>query len=130
MWSADAGEDFKQDITASGELFHPEMQRWIDDMDSKPKPTVFETWQNQHRRTLLATAWHERWETTKNVTGTGRPIDGLIMPSTPFPAIKHGGGYPVSWIVMMYNSEKLTDAASLGRSVATLGSYHWGVPGH
>jgi amidase len=96
MWSADAGEDFKQDIEASGEPFHGEMQKLINDMDSKPKPTVFETWQNQHRRTLLATAWHERWEGTKSITGTGRPIDGLIMPSTPFPAIRHNAGYPVS----------------------------------
>jgi amidase len=97
MWSADAGEDFKQDIETSGEPFHLQIQKWIDDMDAKPKPTVFETWQNQHRRTLLATAWHERWEGTKEVTGTGRPIDGLIMPSTPFPAIRHNAGYPVSW---------------------------------
>ncbi|KAE9377363.1 amidase [Stipitochalara longipes BDJ] len=97
MWSADAGDDFKQDIFASGEPFHPEMQKWIDDMDSKPKPTVFETWQNQQRRTLLATAWHERWEATKSMTGTGRPIDGLIMPSTPFPAIRHNARYPHHW---------------------------------
>lgn len=96
MWSADAGEDFKQDIHASGEPFHPEMKKWIDWMDAKPKPTVFETWQNQQKRAVLATAWHERWEGTKSVTGTGRPIDGLIMPSTPFPAIKHNAGYPVS----------------------------------
>jgi amidase len=96
MWSADAGQDFKQDIEASGEPFHPQMQKWIDEMDRAPKPTVFETWQNQHRRTLLATTWHERWEATKEITGTGRPIDGLIMPSTPFPAIKHNSGYPVS----------------------------------
>jgi amidase len=49
----------------------------------------------QLKRAELATAWLERWQATAEKTGTGRPIDGLIMPSTPFPAIRHDSGYPV-----------------------------------
>lgn len=97
MWSADGGEEFQRDTDASGEPLHPHVESWLGH-SAKAKPmTVFETWQNQHRRALLQTAWLERWQASKTLTSTGRPIDGLIMPSTPFPAIRHDGGYPVSY---------------------------------
>lgn len=98
MWSADGGEEFQRDTDASGEPLHPQLEAWLGH-SAKAKPlTVFETWQNQHRRALLQTAWLERWQASQKLTSTGRPIDGLIMPSTPFPAIRHDGGYPVSSI--------------------------------
>jgi amidase len=96
MWSADGGEEFQRDTDASGEPLHPQLEAWLGHSAKAEKMTVFETWQNQHRRALLATKWLERWQSTELTTSTGRPIDGLIMPSTPFPAIRHSGGYPVS----------------------------------
>jgi amidase len=96
MWEADGGEEFQRDTDASGEPLHPQLEAWLGHSANVKPMTVFETWQNQQRRSTLATAWLDRWQQTKSQTGTGRPIDGLIMPSTPFPAIRHDGGYPVS----------------------------------
>jgi len=95
MWAADAGEEFQRDADASGEPLQPQVEGWLGRTANLKPLTVFETWQNQHRRSLLQTAWLERWQASKSLTSTGRPIDGLIMPSTPFPAIRHNGGYPV-----------------------------------
>jgi len=96
MWSADGGEEFRRDTDASGEPLPPTVENWLGHSAKDAKPmSVFETWQIQNRRTLLQTAWLERWQATQSKTSTGRPIDGLIMPSTPFPAIRHDKGYPV-----------------------------------
>jgi amidase len=104
MWSADGGEEFQRDTDASGEPLHPQLEAWLGH-SAKVKPmTVFETWQNQQSRTTLATAWLERWQATKTQTKTGRSIDALIMPSTPFPAIRHDGGYPVSYAELISDS--------------------------
>lgn len=94
MYSADGGQEFQQDTDASGEPLHPQTEQWLGKSANAPRPTVSETWQNQHRRTLLAQRWLERWEATAAVTGTGRPIDGLIFPSLPFPAVRHDSDYP------------------------------------
>ncbi|KIV98702.1 hypothetical protein, variant [Verruconis gallopava] len=100
MWSADAGEEFQRDTNASGEPLHPQLESWLGKTANVRKQTVSETWQTQHARTMLAQRWLDRWEKTKEISGTGRPIDGLIMPSTPFPAIQHDGGYPHHWGVL------------------------------
>ncbi|CZR62169.1 related to Acetamidase [Phialocephala subalpina] len=97
MWSADGGEEFQRDTDASREPLHPQLESWLGHSANVKPMTVFETWQNQQRRATLQTKWLERWQATKELTGTGRPIDGLIMPSTPFPAIRHDGGYPHHW---------------------------------
>jgi amidase len=96
MWSADRGQEFQRDTDASGEPLHPQLEAWLGKSAKRVLMTVFQTWENQRRRALLQTRWLERWQGTREVSGTGRPIDGLIMPSTPFPAIRHDGGYPVS----------------------------------
>jgi amidase len=93
MWSADGGREFRRDTEASGEPLHPQLQGWVDRSQKNPQ-SVFDTWQNQNRRTMLAQKWLERWQATERDTGTGRPIDGLIMPSTPFPAPQHDKPYP------------------------------------
>lgn len=94
MWSADGGEEFQRDTDASGEPLHPQLERWLGHSSGAEAQSVFATWQNQQRRAVLAQRWLERWQATEKETGTGRPIDGLIVPSTPFPAIRHDGGYP------------------------------------
>lgn len=100
MWEADGGQEFQRDTDASGEPLHPQIEKWLGYSAHAEPMTVFETWENQQRRAVLQTRWLERWQATKEVTGTGRPIDGLIMPSTPFPAIRHDTGYPVSKIML------------------------------
>jgi amidase len=97
MWEADGGVEFQRDTDASGEPLPAEVESWLGHSARQTPMTVSETWKNQLKRAGLATAWLERWQATKEKTGTGRPIDGLIMPSTPFPAIRHDAGYPVGF---------------------------------
>lgn len=94
MWMADGGTEFRKDTDASGEPLHAQLEAWLGHSSKQEPSSISETWENQHRRTLLAQKWLERWQKTIEVTGTGRPIDALIMPSTPFPAVRHDAGYP------------------------------------
>lgn len=94
MWAADGGTEFRRDTDASGEPLHPQLEAWLGHTSTAKPSSVSETWNNQHRRALLAQGWLERWQKTVELTGTGRPIDALILPSTPFPAIRHDGGFP------------------------------------
>ncbi|PQE04663.1 general amidase protein [Rutstroemia sp. NJR-2017a BBW] len=94
---ADGGEEFRRDTDASGEPLHPQIESWLGHSAKVVPQTVFETWQNQHRRTLLATKWLDRWQATKDRTSTGRPIDGLIIPVGPLPAFGHGRPWMHSW---------------------------------
>ncbi|KAK6429210.1 hypothetical protein LTR95_014640, partial [Oleoguttula sp. CCFEE 5521] len=95
MWSADGGAEFQRDTDASGEPLHPHLERWAGHSANVKAQTVEEMWANQQRRNVLARKWLDHWQGTVTKTGTGRPIDGLIMPSTPFPAIRHDVRY--SW---------------------------------
>lgn len=94
MWEADGGYEFQRDVDASGESLQEFVEKWVGRSVGVKPQTAFETWQNQHRRTLLAEKFLARWQATAAQTSTGRPIDGLLIPSTPFPAIRHGGRYP------------------------------------
>ncbi|VDB83953.1 unnamed protein product [Peniophora sp. CBMAI 1063] len=90
MWSADGGEDVRRQLEVTGETLPEEIV-----VNPKGTPqTVFETWQNQYAAADFKAEFLAQWQATAAVTGTGRPIDGLIMPCTPFPAKPHGGRYP------------------------------------
>ncbi|RSL79804.1 hypothetical protein CEP51_007076 [Fusarium floridanum] len=94
MWEADGGYEFQRDTDATGEPLQDFIEKWVGHSAGVKPQTAFEAWQNQHQRALLAEKFLNRWQRTAEQTSTGRPIDALIMPSTPFPAIRHGGGYP------------------------------------
>ena len=94
IWTADGGAEVQRDSDATGEPLPPTVEWWIGHSSGVKAATVSETWQNQHKKTLLAQRFLEKWQATKQKTGTGRPIDGLIMPSTPFPASRHNSGLP------------------------------------
>ncbi|KAH8749233.1 amidase [Diaporthe sp. PMI_573] len=94
MWEADGGYEFQRDTDATGEPLQDFIEKWVGHSAGVKPQTAFETWQNQHQRALLAEKFLNRWQRTAEQTSTGRPIDALIMPSTPFPAIRHDGGYP------------------------------------
>ena len=76
------------------------MENWLGHSAAVKPATIPEAWANQHRRALLQTAWLERWQASLSLTFTGLPIDGLIMPSTPFPPIRHDDGYPYHWGIL------------------------------
>jgi amidase len=86
FFSADGGAEFRADLSASDEPF----PTWLAAPAKRPAQTVSETWANQAERDRIAEAWLDRWNGTEDVTGTGRPIDALIMPGMHYPAIRHG----------------------------------------
>lgn len=49
-------------------------------------PTVGQLWEIHTARNAYLRKLLESWAATKNITGTGRPIDGLISPCIAFPA--------------------------------------------
>lgn len=74
-----------RDISASGEPWHPSVAKWgHPDVQPKVPISVYDTWQNQRRRDALATSWLRKWAATG--------MDALIIPATPFPALKHQTG--------------------------------------
>lgn len=85
FWSADGGEEFQRDMDVSSELLRKAVEGWLGRSANARPQSVGEMWGNQLRMTELGTRWVE----TKEVTRTGRSADGLIMPSTTFPAIRH-----------------------------------------
>ncbi|KAH9884264.1 amidase signature domain-containing protein [Xylariomycetidae sp. FL2044] len=101
MWTADGGEEIRRDSGATGEPLPAIVEGLYGHSNKSLKPSsVFETWQNQQRRALLAQRFLERWQKTAGETGMGRPIDGLITPSTPFPAIRHDTRYKWNYGVL------------------------------
>ncbi|GEQ71577.1 hypothetical protein JCM33374_g5262 [Metschnikowia sp. JCM 33374] len=51
---------------------------------------VGELWHLHSERTALAKKYLDRWNATASKTSTGKPIDAIIMPATPFPGNPNG----------------------------------------
>lgn len=52
--------------------------------------SAYELWQLHKERRALRKAYLDHWEATKEVTGTGRPVDAIICPALPYPPVPHG----------------------------------------
>ena len=52
--------------------------------------TAYGLWQIQKRKRDLRQAYLDRWESTSEITGTGRPIDAIVAPVAPYVAPLHG----------------------------------------
>lgn len=68
--------------------------------------TVSDLWKAQAKRTEYAKRVLQAWAATKNTTGTGREIDALLMPCTPWPACERYkftyDNYTSLWNVLDY----------------------------
>lgn len=122
----------RRNIEASGEPLTPEVAELLRmrPEDNYKPPTVFETWQAQHRRRQYAEWFSDTWQATSSYSGTGRPIDGLIMsvfyrvsmlcclllrPTAPFVARPHGAGLQNKWNAFEHtysNIQPILDLAS------------------
>ncbi|KKY21334.1 putative general amidase [Phaeomoniella chlamydospora] len=85
-FASDNGEEFKRLFGESKEPLLP----GIDDVSKFPPITVNEAWQLNLERDAFRRRYLDAWLATKQVSGTGRPIDGLICPVAPFPPPPHG----------------------------------------
>ncbi|KAM9924246.1 hypothetical protein OXX59_004664 [Metschnikowia pulcherrima] len=52
--------------------------------------TVSELWDLHAERTFLAKKYLDRWNATAAATSSGKPIDAIIMPASPFPGNPNG----------------------------------------
>lgn len=86
IYSSDGGEDLSRTFAISGEPWHPMV---LTNGESKHL-TAYENWQLNLEKDGVKTAWLKAWNATKEGTSTGQPIDGLLLPISPFCAHRHG----------------------------------------
>uniref|UniRef100_A0A0W0FPE1 Amidase domain-containing protein n=1 Tax=Moniliophthora roreri TaxID=221103 RepID=A0A0W0FPE1_MONRR len=104
-------DDVKADIELSGEplIEHmaledqtPERYRKL---PTKSK-SAYELWQAQKRQRTLREEYLQHWNETVSSTGTGRPVDAIIAPVSPFAGTPHGKNYVYdytnAWNVLDY----------------------------
>lgn len=85
MYQADGGKDVQKALDLSGE---PVVSgAFIGSADTEI--SVYENWQLNIARTNYAIRYFEKWNRTKEVTSTGRPVDGILSPVYPLPAYPH-----------------------------------------
>ncbi|GEQ67913.1 hypothetical protein JCM33374_g1579 [Metschnikowia sp. JCM 33374] len=83
---SDGGVHLKKEIDETGEPFFPYMKMY----GTTPEMKVGELWDLHSERTALAKKYLDRWNATASKTSTGKPIDAIIMPATPFPGNPNG----------------------------------------
>lgn len=101
-YTADGGEDIRNDILAGGEPFIPHVERLV----NRGKPiSVYEYWQLNRRKWELQQAYLEKWQSIRSPK-TGRMVDIVLMPPMPHTAVPHGGcrwvGYTKIWNFLDY----------------------------
>ncbi|KAM9905541.1 hypothetical protein OXX79_002103 [Metschnikowia pulcherrima] len=83
---SDGGVHLKKEIDETGEPFFPYMKMY----GTTPEMTVSELWDLHAERTVLAKKYLDRWNATAAATSSGKPIDAIIMPASPFPGNPNG----------------------------------------
>ncbi|ORY59672.1 amidase signature domain-containing protein [Pseudomassariella vexata] len=104
FYTADGGEDIRIDVTAGGEPFIPHVEALV----NKGKAiSVYQYWQINKRKFALQQAYLNKWKSIKSPT-TGRPVDVILMPAMPHPAVPHRScrwvGYTKVWNVLDYSA--------------------------
>ncbi|CAF4072870.1 unnamed protein product, partial [Adineta steineri] len=85
MFQADGGKDIQKALDLSGE---PIIQGAFVG-STETEISVYENWQLNSARTKYAIKYLEKWNKTKEITSTGRPVDGIISPIYALPAYPH-----------------------------------------
>lgn len=86
-WRYDGGKDVHDALALSGEKIHPQIQRVF---GTSPKEQFNGTQiaANNIERRRLQTEYMDYWNSTIEMTGTGRPVDGFICPVAPYAAAR------------------------------------------
>ncbi|BGP34591.1 hypothetical protein JCM10296v2_006413 [Rhodotorula toruloides] len=93
VYGADSGEDIETECGRSGE---PRMYG-LCPPENPPRISVYQYWQLCYERRLFMATQIEAWEATESQTGTGRPVDAVIMPTSPYPSFRHDDQQDVSY---------------------------------
>lgn len=83
---SDGGVHIRKETDATGETLFPYMENY----GTTPEMGVAELWKLQAERTSLIKKFLDRWNSTAEETGNGKPIDCIILPATPFPGNPNG----------------------------------------
>ncbi|KAH9946646.1 general amidase [Amylocystis lapponica] len=108
VFYADGGADYAAS-SATGEPMINSMHPDADPMEIPPsrRPrdplSAFEFWQLTKERRALRKQMLDYWESSISRTGTGRPVDAVISPVAPYPAMPHGEMRTASY-TMVWNS--------------------------
>lgn len=84
-WGYDGGADAKKAFELSGEVPDPSLLS----LDT-PQANATDIMQNQVDKRNAEKEYMEYWNSTKDLTGTGRPVDAVISPLAPFAAARPG----------------------------------------
>jgi amidase len=67
-------------VESTGEPIYPAISGEYDSNTKSGKsPTPYQIWQLHRKKQQVADRFHAIWQSTADYSGTGRPIDGLIM---------------------------------------------------
>jgi amidase len=86
-WFYDGGKDVHDAFALSGEPIAPQIsgaygQKAVDPMDATKIAATNIAKREMQKRYM------DYWNSTKELTGTGRPVDGFLAPLAPFPAAR------------------------------------------
>lgn len=99
---SDGGKHVREYVALAKEPFFADMALY----ETTKEMGVALLWDLHAERTELVNKYTQRWSDTKATTSTGRPIDALIMPTTPFASVKGGEfryvGYTLPFNAMDY----------------------------
>ena len=113
FFSGDGGHTLASVINESGEDW-PRGLQFIKAMYEKSKDSprsVGETWITQQKRNDYVKKALDHWEASVEVTGTGRPFDGVISPTSPFSA-------PPKWVKQPIVTETASDLRRSGTGLS------------
>ncbi|KAH9978271.1 general amidase [Lactifluus volemus] len=110
IWAAGGQNEFAALTSQTGEPILKSMST-LDTSDaalytSGGGLSAFELFQTQKKRAQLRKEYLDHWNSTKNLTVTGRPVDAIISPVAPFPPPPHGKNisaeYTLIWNALDY----------------------------
>ncbi|KAF7791824.1 hypothetical protein EIP86_002848 [Pleurotus ostreatoroseus] len=113
VWTAGSAEDYKVVTSVTGEPVINSMKITAEEVDLDvneflPPGSVsaYQLWQIQKEKRDLRQEYLEHWNNTVRDTGTGRPVDAIIAPVSPFSAVPHGmnatATYTAVWNALDY----------------------------
>lgn len=114
-WSFDGGLDARKAFELSGE--EPAKQVLIDEY---PQSNATEIMQTMVAKREALKEYMEYWNSTQELTGTGRPVDAIISPLAPFSAARHAMysyyGYSV-WVNLLDYTSVVIPVTRVDKSV-------------
>lgn len=86
-WAYDGGKDVHDAFALSGEPISPQIQM---SYGKEPREafTASQISANNVVKRQCQKAYLDYWNSTESLTGTGRPVDGVIAPLAPYPAAR------------------------------------------